>query len=369
MRPLLEKTVFVHLLPKSVYSDKFVNTILSEENNPDIKHLCFTLGDISICKPWVKGIPKAKGPKFLKALKAIFWIKKEIKSYNVQKIYIHYLSFPFMVLVLASGLIRRSSWVLWGGDLYDNQNCLQRNLKERLSFILEKLFLKRIYSICSLLPGDYNLARGKYDISPIYENVFYPNPVDFDLLDKVREIGNGVTKNRILLGNSATSTNNHMDFFRKAQGSALQGENIEIHCPLSYGDLDYGIRVAEKGKEVFPRFNPLFEFMDEKKYARFLNSIGVAVMNHNRQQGLGNIVALIFLGKKVYLRKDGSIFPFLSGLGIKLFDVENIYSQTANEIFLFEHEIQENNRKIILMKFSEKECIRLWRDSFLRIPR
>ena len=361
--------MFVHLIPKSVYSEKFVTTILNEENDPDIKHLCFAWGDISICKTWVKGIPKAKGPKFLKALKAVFWIRKQIKFYNVQKFYIHYFSFPSMVLVFANGLIYRSSWVLWGGDLYDNHNCLQRNLKERLRFFLEKLFLKRIYSICSLLPGDYKLACEKYGISPIYENVFYPNPVNFDLLDEIQDVKTVAIKRRVLIGNSATPTNNHMDFFRKVKGSELQSNSIEIMCPLSYGNSDYGIRIAEKGKEVFSSFHPLFDRLDEKEYAQFLNTIDVAVMNHQRQQGLGNIIALLYCGKKVYLRKDCPVFSYLSGLGIKIFNVEKLYSQTANEIFSFEQVFKENNRKIVSMKFSEKESIRLWRKSFDQIPR
>ena len=43
--------------------------------------------------------------------------------------------------------------------------------------------------------------------------------------------------------------------------------------------------------------------MPYSSYISFLGSIDIGIFNNNRQQGMGNITNLLYLGKKVYLSK------------------------------------------------------------------
>lgn len=56
------------------------------------------------------------------------------------------------------------------------------------------------------------------------------------------------------------------------------------------------------------RFIPIFDYLTPADYARLLNSVHVAVFNFNRQQGTGNIEILGYLGKKIYIRSDTTLW-------------------------------------------------------------
>lgn len=43
----------------------------------------------------------------------------------------------------------------------------------------------------------------------------------------------------------------------------------------------------------------LTEFLSPEEYAKILANVDVAIFAHRRQQALGNILALIYIGKKV----------------------------------------------------------------------
>lgn len=44
--------------------------------------------------------------------------------------------------------------------------------------------------------------------------------------------------------------------------------------------------------------NPIVDFMDFNEYINFLSTIDIAIFNHKRQQGMGNIITLLGMGKK-----------------------------------------------------------------------
>jgi dTDP-N-acetylfucosamine:lipid II N-acetylfucosaminyltransferase len=82
-------------------------------------------------------------------------------------------------------------------------------------------------------------------------------------------------------------------------------------------------------------------------------------MNHERQQGLGNILPLLFFGKKVYLRSGTSSFEYLKSIGCRLHDLSSF--NTFDESLLTpEQDEPENNSRIIGALLSEKRCRDLW---------
>lgn len=49
--------------------------------------------------------------------------------------------------------------------------------------------------------------------------------------------------------------------------------------------------------------------MEEDEYYNFLNDMDIAIFDMNRQQALGNIMAMVTFGKKVYCKKSFSFEP------------------------------------------------------------
>ncbi len=129
----------------------------------------------------------------------------------------------------------------------------------------------------------------------------------------------------ILLGNSASLSNNHLDLIDKLQ--QLNLEDRKVVCPLSYGDEKYAEQVIEYSKKHLGKnFFPLKEFIEIESYNKILNSCSICIMNHYRQQAVGTVLTMIYKGAKVYLNEKNSLYHFLKRIGVKVFSLleENI---------------------------------------------
>ena len=141
--------------------------------------------------------------------------------------------------------------------------------------------------------------------------------------------------------------------------------DFEIICPLSYGSSNIAKDIVNLGHSLFgERFIPIFDFLPATEYAKLLSSIDVAIFGHKRQQALGNILALLYLGKKVYVRSDISTWNFLNQLGITVFDTKNILSNDEGKLFEFDQTVGARNRFLVETEFSDKKCAELWREVF-----
>lgn len=119
---------------------------------------------------------------------------------------------------------------------------------------------------------------------------------------------------KVLLGNSATETNNHLDFIAPLMESNAQIKALVI--PLSYGHRAYGDYIEKRYIEAFPdKCEVLKKMMPPEKYDLLLQSIDIVVMGHLRQQGLGNVLNLLSSGKTVYLHPQSVTYAHLKRAG------------------------------------------------------
>jgi hypothetical protein len=269
------------------------------------------------------------------------------------------------LLFFHKSLLKKSTWVIWGGDAYDylDANYSLKDfkffVKSRIKRFMKRFIIRNLDSIACLVKGDYEYVKDYYKTRAIYKYVFYPNPVDIDILDSLKQIERkeGECK-RILVGNSAAQRNRHVEVLESLK--AYDG-NFEILCPLSYGDKQYAQNVIDIGKRLFgDRFVPLTNFLDARAYAEVLNSVDVAVFNHKEQGALGNIFALLYLKKKVYIRSETTHWKTLKDLGVTLFDTNLILQGKADLLAPLKEVYAERNREIIRREFSEENCARLW---------
>lgn len=311
----------------------------------------------------------------------------------ISHVFIHSLFFDPKILfkireVLQKyGKVRDFSWVLWGGDLYNYYLNNSHDPNEWFLNELKKIFVSNAYSIIALMEEDYYFAKEKFGTKAKYQYAFYPIVVSVEQLEEViNKSKNGDNDNheklidesqkkykRILVGNSATATNNHFEIFEALKKLNLTDE-FEIICPLSYGDKNYASRVITYGKNLFgERFKELTEWILPIDYAKFLLDIDVAIFNFKRQQGLGNLIPLFYLGKKVYIRGDSPLWRFTNRLGLKAFDFLEVLSNNdaykSLDLFQIEGSWVENNRQIVKNEFSEKRCKELWEEVFKEVSR
>lgn len=299
-------------------------------------------------------------------LKYFLLIRKYIlKS---ERIYFHFLQdIDLFVLFTLINKSKKTYWLIWGADLYnrinydvydeftkeqvckvDKKRTLGRVIKRKIFKTIEKKAINKITYIGTIIDGDYKLLCSSFGEKNQRINFFYTNPLDFNL--KLDDFINH-EKINVLIGNSGDPTNNHISVLNGLKNVS----NIKIYCPLSYGNAQYINEVIEHGKKLFgDDFVPVTEFMNEEKYLQFLNSIDVAIMNHYRQQALGNIFALLILGKTVYLSSCSPVYDFLLKRGVVIYDTKLILNSKSVRFNYIENEEKLVNKRIVMGLNSEE---------------
>lgn len=279
-------------------------------------------------------------------------------GYKSEKIFLHGLWNDKVInfLFINSFLLKKCNWIIWGGDLYAYQTP-KLTFKSRFHEFMRAFCIKRFGGLITQIKGDYELAQKWYGAQGKYYYSFgYPSNLykEFD----ISRIKKDKNKIYIQVGNSSDPSNNHIEILDKLK--QYKDENIEIICPISYGDKVHSQKVKEYGEEIFDnKFIALTEFLSFDKYLEILGKIDIAIFNHKRQQGVGNILTLLGLGKKVYIRSDVTTWSFLNDLGIKVYDYEGKVSLEKQSL-----KDGNSNRTIIKNEFSECKLKEDWKSIF-----
>ncbi|WP_448636051.1 TDP-N-acetylfucosamine:lipid II N-acetylfucosaminyltransferase [Pedobacter panaciterrae] len=146
----------------------------------------------------------------------------------------------------------------------------------------------------------------------------------------------------LLLGNSDTVTNNHLEMLDDLE--RFKGENIKLIIPLNYGNKKYGDLIEQKAVRMFgeDKVVCLRHFMNREAYYRILDEVDVAIMNHYRTQAAGNTLALLYRGKKVFINEKSSTYKFLKINDVFIGNSAKISQLSFNE---FIHPLSDDIRK------------------------
>lgn len=236
------------------------------------------------------------------------------------KIVVHGL-FDAMIIVLLAlrpALRRKTCWIAWGGDLYVHQKPVT-TLQSRVVWYLRRFVVARLPQIATHVPGDAALCREWFGWRGAYiDAITYPNSIIHVRASPPRRVGARV---RVLAGNSAVPTNNHHDLFLRL--ARIDDGAMEVHCPLSYGPAEARAAAIEAGRSAFgDRFRPIVEMMPFDRYLDFLTTIDVAAFDHDHQAALGNVLALIGMGKRVFLKRATTTWQHLQASGLTVFDID-----------------------------------------------
>jgi len=294
---------------------------------------------------------------------------KNLSKYEC--VILHFLDSAKIKLVLNSSQEINFCWIGWGADYY---NYINKNL-----LLPKTKLLKSQYENKSLLESIKNkikvfFIKEESKINRLFNKINYFAPVlanEYDLMPKnfkpkylewnygtLEIFTQGLNKSlingiNILLGNNGTYENNHLEIFEILK--KINFKNQKIICPLSYGDSNYINIIRKEGKKV-KNFQPLLEFMDLQTYNKVLLSCSIVIMNHIRQQALGNIHTMMYLGAKIFLNKQNPIYQHLKELGAVIFCMEELNTKTI-QINLSKSEI-EINKRVVYKYLNEKEMIK-----------
>tara|TARA_R110002033_G_scaffold98637_1_gene146975 strand:- start:9704 stop:10834 length:1131 start_codon:yes stop_codon:yes gene_type:complete len=288
------------------------------------------------------------------------WYKLDLNDIfkDCDLLVIHYLT-PLKTYILKKTPKNISVlWMAWGGDAYPffknfneyemETNSLVKNqtltkIKKTIIYDLYSLFtygvrtidkekktLQNINYLATVLPPEFNLIKDEFYLKASYIKFNY------DCLSNIFEsdVEFSLGKN-ILVGNSSTVSNNHLDIFNK-----IERVESSLIVPLNYGDANYSNIVIEEGKKKYKnQFIPLTEFLQLDEYKKMVLSCNTMVMYHIRQQGLGNIFLAFYLGLRVFLNKKSITYNYLKSIGLKVSNLED-------DIKLLGIELNDDEKKI-----------------------
>lgn len=278
-------------------------------------------------------------------------------------------------------------WVLWSGDLYNTPFYDQpiylpltrpfgdqtlpkvltgmQMIKEKVKFLMGrpgfltfKRSFQRINYIATFFEGDLRNAERvfskKYNLIPFAllsaEELLDPSLFKVSLKNE--------SSSKILLGHAGVPENNHLDLFAKLKEMDLPHSFL---CPLSYGIPAYCSEILRQGNLHFgDRFEPVTRFLPREEYYKMISTAGFAIFNTLIQQAFGNILGLLFIGVKVFLHEQNSIFEKMKKIGVFIYSINEMTIESLSQP-LTSKEI-EHNREILKNLFSDERVNEFYRN-------
>lgn len=367
---MIENVKILHLTPDDKFTDvayesfesvaPLCNTFLTPLYNRKLKYIKKT--PVEFVNP-----VSFKNPFFMKSL----------EKYDL--IVLHSLDWFNQEVVAHSSKPLKFVWIGMGFDYYDIVYEDNRSLyQEKTEDIVKNLTNKKNttnYLVKSLAKGIFGKNLAKEAIvkkikffSPVLENEYdvvaskfsfnFPEYIDWNY-SVMEEMIDGKMKhcsingNNILVGNSASPTNNHLEVFEFLNSQNLSRK--KIICPLSYGDSEYAKILKNKGKTYFgSNFLSIDDYMPYEDYISLISSCSNVIMNHHRQQAVGNILAMLYMGAKVFLNKINPLYSYYKDRGAIIFGIDELYNDfSLLDSHLLEEDV-EKNRQILKLTFGEK---------------
>ncbi|MEI5639568.1 MULTISPECIES: TDP-N-acetylfucosamine:lipid II N-acetylfucosaminyltransferase [unclassified Pseudoalteromonas] len=216
-------------------------------------------------------------------------------------------------------------WVGFGFDYYDYNKILPGRKEEKKGlryFIKYSIFnldasYQKINYFCPVLESEFEEVSKRLRLNAQYVDWNYGS--SDKVVKKLKH--DYIDGDSILLGNSATETNNHLEII---DDLVKLNEKREIIVPLSYGDSEYAEKIIAKLKSTSLNYTILRDFLTQEEYFSTLKRCAFVIMNHKRQEAAGNVLIMLSLGAKVFLDKDNPLYDYFKCMGFRLFNKENL---------------------------------------------
>jgi hypothetical protein len=278
-------------------------------------------------------------------------------------------SMDAFLLKFPNSILNKTYLHFWGGDFYLLRDKVSlHHVRTCLSNYKRKSLFKKCAGFIFLIDGEYDKfvdithIKKKHYVAPMPGDPY--KKINFiELQQELDQCKKNDGKIKILVGNSATKTNMHIEAFKKLKKFSM--EKMEIYVPLSYGDEKYRDMVLQKGKSILGKaFHPITEYMPEAEYIYLLASMNVGIFNNNRQQAMGNISIMLGLGKKLFLRDDTSMWKRYHNKGYIIYPIDDIDSLELEKFVYFDDKDRKRNQLLYEKNGSVNKIINAWNNVF-----
>src|SRR5690625_3217634 len=162
-------------------------------------------------------------------------------------------------------------------------------------------------------------------------------------------------KKIILLGNSKSYYNNHLDILDIVERSTNKTiYNFKIL--FSYGlENSYTEKVREFCKDR-DYYTLIEDFMPASEFNLFYKGVGALILNNYRQMAMGNIRYAFINGVKVYLNKNNVFYHELKKNGFLVFSIDTLKQDLdVGDVYLSSEEAKNNfdNLSIVSNKYTK----------------
>lgn len=274
---------------------------------------------------------------------------------GLKKVYFHCYNYYAQYLlqrILNHNRSVKFIWIFWSGEFYNLPEFLEdiyighskrfiprkpllKILKDQVYFLKEYVMgrpyyfhrsfirsFRHIHYFAGLLDKDFEVVNQYSKAGMQYVDFAYLSYDQF--MDTklpagiVGQQGDGV---EIMVNHSGDPTLNHIDALERLSKIPFNGK---IVLPMAYGDGSY---IKEVKEYAVSRWNNQVSVWDSytepAEYAQKLRQIDIAVFNSKIQQGMGNIIMLLWYGARLFFREENTVFQDLKKWGMNVYSVQH----------------------------------------------
>lgn len=241
--------------------------------------------------------------------------------------------------------------------LYITGHHVDLAFKRKSSF---KYICKRVNAIqyCCLYDAKYVEQYAKRSIYS-YE-VF-----NYSLSEVLGDLANSsfLNGNDIMVGNSASYSNNHLYILNYIKKIKLD-ENSHIIMPLSYGGSQRYIDEVESCyQSIFGgAVKTLRNYLPLHKYNNIFLCLKAMILSAWRQESLGTAIMGFYLGVKVFMSEKSPLYRWFKDCNFIVFTIESITEESLT-IGLSQEE-KEYNRKMVINHYNNDVFVKTLKSNF-----
>ena len=231
---------------------------------------------------------------------------------------VHHLTYSYEQLAaLTEEEASKIIWFVWGNDLYR-----MPARQDRLYLLVRKMYrvlrgkekykeqarrtVSHFHAINAGFVGDRDYLRRTFGDKVRLYDASYPMGYFAEDLERWADT-TPHQKLGVLIGHCAAKYIKHKKYLQKLL--PYKGK-IHLYVPLSYGVDAYSKKIRGLPAALYGEENvtvPLTR-MSPEEYVKMLSRVDVAIFDYKQQAGLGNIYLLMYLGKKIFLNPQGTLY-------------------------------------------------------------
>ncbi|MEQ8909952.1 MAG: TDP-N-acetylfucosamine:lipid II N-acetylfucosaminyltransferase [Vicingaceae bacterium] len=173
--------------------------------------------------------------------------------------------------------------------------------------------------ICCNFKEEYDLLRSLYNTEAQFCKFSY-NDIDEIATNNLLKIGENVGE-KVLLNHTADPSLNHFEILQKLE---VIGADEVVMIPLSYGKEDYKKHLLSYAKSLNLNIEPIEKHLPYSDYLESLQQVKCAIFNTSIQQAYGNVLLLLWLGVKVFMRIESPLYRGFKREGFHIYCLEEL---------------------------------------------